>query len=107
MNPKHHPTGFRISTRLIAASFALPYAFQLLPRSAPRDSWCIIPSKAVGGVDEGEAWTRYWDEAATIEEKTYDVIMPKPKVEEKPLAAKSAAGQATGTFIMPYSFGLI
>lgn len=77
MNPKNHPTGFRIASRIVAASFALPYAFQLLPHSAPMEPWCITTSPAIGGVEEGEGWTRYWDEGATVEEKKFEV---KPKV---------------------------
>ncbi|KIO23361.1 hypothetical protein M407DRAFT_78133, partial [Tulasnella calospora MUT 4182] len=79
MNPTYHPTGFKIDGRVIAASFALPYAFQLVPPTTPQEPHTLVPSKAVGGVEEGEGWTRYWDETATIEEKTYEATLPKPK----------------------------
>lgn len=92
MNPAHHPTGFRIANCVIAASFALPYAFQLIPPAAVKDDRCIAPSLAVGGI-EGEGWTRYWDESAQVEEKVFEVIMPKVKAEPErsqtpPTAAK-------------------
>lgn len=80
MNPTYHPTGFRIANAVVAASFALPYAFQLLPPGTIRDEACVTPSLAVGGL-EGEGLTRYWDEAAVIEEKKYEPIMSKIKTE--------------------------
>ncbi|KAG8885609.1 hypothetical protein FRB97_000517 [Tulasnella sp. 331] len=99
MNATYHPTGFRIANCVVAASFALPYAFQLIPPAAIKDDRCIAPSLAVGGV-EGEGWTRYWDESALVEEKVFEVIMPKVKAEPEqsrtpPIAAKETVAEIT------------
>ncbi|KAG8941773.1 hypothetical protein FRC04_004090 [Tulasnella sp. 424] len=119
MNPTYHPTGFKIDGRVIAASFALPYAFQVLPPTSPQEPHTLVPSKAVGGVEEGEGWTRYWDETASVEEKTYDATLPKPKPvaddkmaidspekpapEEPKAAAAAPAPTALPTTTIPFS----
>ncbi|KAG9036200.1 hypothetical protein FRB95_009563 [Tulasnella sp. JGI-2019a] len=113
MNPTTHPTGFRIANCLVAASFALPYAFQLIPPTAIKDDRCVTPSLAVGGV-EGEGWTRYWDESALVEEKKFDVVIPKVKAEPErsttpPAAAKVAEPEPqpapTAPTALPLSMG--
>lgn len=118
MNPTYHPTGFKIDGRVIAASFALPYAFQVVPPTSPQEPHTLVPSKAVGGVEEGEGWTRYWDETASVEEKTFDATLPKPKpvaddkmaidspekpAPEEPKAAAAPAPTALPTTTIPFS----
>ncbi|KAG8988569.1 hypothetical protein FRB90_002680, partial [Tulasnella sp. 427] len=111
MNPTYHPTGFKIDGRVIAASFALPYAFQVVPPTAEKEPNTLVPSKAVGGVEEGEGWTRYWDETASVEEKTYEATLPKPKpvaddrmavdAPERPTAVASRAAPAPAPTALP------
>ncbi|KAF9533342.1 hypothetical protein CPB83DRAFT_757713 [Crepidotus variabilis] len=64
MSPQIHPSGFRISDKPVAASFAHPYSFQPVTDFLQRDESCLMSSSALGGV-EGQ-WVRYWDEASTV-----------------------------------------
>lgn len=78
MSPQIHPSGFRISDRPVAASFAHPYSFQPLPDHSLRDEACIASSSSLGGV-EG-AWIRYWDEASTAAVLEFEVDEPSQPV---------------------------
>lgn len=64
MSPKTHPTGFRISDRPVAASFAHPYSFQPVENLMLYDD-ARIPSSSTLGGGEG-SFVRYWDENATV-----------------------------------------
>ena len=95
MSPQIHPSGFRISERPVAASFAHPYSFQPLPDYTLRDDACIPSSMAMGGMEEGVA--RYWDEGSTVAvlefkvEQPVQVAEPTPGVKEKKKKPKSAS----------------
>ncbi|KAG8896600.1 hypothetical protein FRC01_011710 [Tulasnella sp. 417] len=118
LNPSFHHMGFKIDGRLITASFALPYAFQVVPPTSPQEPHTLVPSKAVGGVEEGEGWTRYWDETASIEEKMYEATLPKSRqaaddkmaidtpekpAPEEPKAAAAPVPTALPTTTIPFS----
>lgn len=80
MSPQLHPSGFRISERPVAASFAHPESFQPISDFAIRDDACIASSLSLGGV-EG-TWVRYWDEGSTIavlEFKVDPPVQPTPE----------------------------
>ncbi|CAA7270148.1 unnamed protein product [Cyclocybe aegerita] len=88
MSPQIHPSGFRISDRPVAASFAHPYSFQPVTDFLSRDEACLQSTMALGGV-EG-TWVRYWDESSTIavlefkvEEPVRPAIQAKEKKEKK------------------------
>ncbi|EIN07565.1 hypothetical protein PUNSTDRAFT_103581 [Punctularia strigosozonata HHB-11173 SS5] len=70
MNPQVHPTGFRISDRPVAASFAQIYSFQLVD-AMHRDEACIASTSVLGGIEGG--WVRYWDEHSTIAVLEFEV----------------------------------
>ncbi|KAI0928096.1 hypothetical protein AcV5_005779 [Taiwanofungus camphoratus] len=74
MSPQIHPSGFRISDRPVAASFAHPYSFQPLPDYTLRDEACVMSTASLGGV-EG-TWMRYWDEASTAAVLEFKVEEP-------------------------------
>jgi RNA-binding protein 5/10 len=71
MSPEIHPSGFRISDRPVAASFAHPYSFQPAADLMLRDEACFASSVGLGGV-EG-TWVRYWDEGSTISMLQFEV----------------------------------
>lgn len=77
MSPQIHPSGFRISDRPVAASFAHHDSFQPLPDYSLRDEACIMSSASLGQI-EG-AWVRYWDEASTVAVLEFKVDeLPQP-----------------------------
>lgn len=99
MSSQIHPSGFRISERPVAASFAHPYSFQPLPDYSLRDDACIASSTTLGGA-EG-TWVRYWDEgstAAVLEFKVEEPVQPAatdtPVVKEKKRKAKGMIQRA-------------
>ena len=63
MSSTLHPSGFRISDKPIAASFAHPYSFQPLQDGVPDDS-CLSSSLSLGGVED--TWVKYWDDNSTV-----------------------------------------
>lgn len=84
MSPQIHPSGFRISDRPVAASFAHPYSFQPVTDFLSRDDACLASSPSLGGA-EG-AWVRYWDENSTVavlEFKVEEPAQPAPLTREK------------------------
>ncbi|KAJ7632364.1 hypothetical protein FB45DRAFT_912257 [Roridomyces roridus] len=89
MSPKIHPSGFRISDRPVATSFAHPYSFQPLENVMIRDEACIPSSVSLGG-EEGTL-VRYWDEGSTIAQLEFQVeqlvqpsvVQTKDKKEKK------------------------
>ncbi|KAJ7470506.1 hypothetical protein FB451DRAFT_1352076 [Mycena latifolia] len=74
MSPQIHPSGFRISDRPVAASFAHPYSFQPIADLMIRDEACIPSSVSLGG-EEGTL-VRYWDEGSTIAQLEFQVEQP-------------------------------
>ena len=64
MSPQIHPSGFCISDKPIAASFAHPYSFQPATEFLHRDEACVTSSVSLGGMDG--SWVRYWDETSTV-----------------------------------------
>jgi RNA-binding protein 5/10 len=76
MSPKIHPSGFRISDKPVAASFAHPYSFQPATEFLQRDEACIPSSASLGGV-EG-SWVRYWDESSSVAVLEFKVEEPAP-----------------------------
>ncbi|KAG8686229.1 hypothetical protein FRC08_012676 [Ceratobasidium sp. 394] len=70
MSPELHPSGFRIGSRAIAASFAHPASFQPLEQRPP-DEYSLICTAAVGGSDSG--WCSYWDQSAFVEVQEFQV----------------------------------
>jgi len=78
MSAQIHPSGFRISDRPVAASFAHPYSFQVVTDFLQRDEACLMSTMALGGV-EGQ-WVRYWDESSTVAVLEFKVDAPVPPV---------------------------
>jgi hypothetical protein len=74
MSPQIHPSGFRISDRPVAASFAHPYSFQPIPEYSLRDESCLVSSTGLGGV-EG-TYVKYWDEASMVAVLEFEVEQP-------------------------------
>ncbi|KAF8136243.1 hypothetical protein EV363DRAFT_1428656 [Boletus edulis] len=64
MSPQIHPSGFRISDKPVAASFAHPYSFQPVSDYMLRDETAIPSSLNLGGVEN--TFVKYWDESATV-----------------------------------------
>ncbi|KAF7295248.1 RhoA GTPase effector DIA/Diaphanous [Mycena indigotica] len=71
MSPQIHPSGFRISDRPVAVSFAHPYSFQPIADLMIRDDACIAGSTSLGGEDN--TLVRYWDETSTIAHLEFEV----------------------------------
>ena len=84
MSAQIHPSGFHISERPVAASFAHPYSFQPLPDYSLRDDACLASSLSLGGV-EG-TFVRYWDEASTIAMLEFKVEEPVQTTTSAPVA---------------------
>ncbi|KAI6167130.1 hypothetical protein EDD17DRAFT_1543123 [Pisolithus thermaeus] len=76
MSSHIHPSGFRISDKPVAASFAHPYSFQPVPDLMLRDETAIPSSMNLGGV-EG-TFVKYWDESATVAVLDFKVEEPSP-----------------------------
>ena len=91
MSPQIHPSGFRISERPVAASFAHPYSFQPATEFVHRDEACLLSSLSLGGV-EG-TWVRYWDEASTAAVLEFEAETPTPSA---PLKEKKEKKKAKG-----------
>ncbi|KAF8892694.1 hypothetical protein BD779DRAFT_1510429 [Infundibulicybe gibba] len=78
MSPQIHPSGFRISDRPVAASFAHPYSFQPVTDFLSRDEACLRSSMSLGGMDD--SWVRYWDEGSTVAVLEFKVDEPAQPV---------------------------
>ncbi|KAK7038013.1 hypothetical protein R3P38DRAFT_2903934 [Favolaschia claudopus] len=78
MSSQIHPSGFRISDRPVAASFAHPYSFQPVDPMV-RDEACVSGSLNLGG-EEGTL-VRYWDEGTTIAQLEFNVEVPQQQPE--------------------------
>lgn len=84
MSPQIHPSGFRISDRPVATSFAHPYSFQPVTDFLSRDDACLTSSISLGGVED--TWVRYWDESSTVAVLEFKVdapVQPFALVKEK------------------------
>ena len=71
MSARLHPSGFRISDRPVAASFAHPYSFQLVTDHSIKDEATIPAFRMLS--EQSEAWMRYWDESTTVAVLELDV----------------------------------
>ncbi|KAI6150873.1 hypothetical protein BKA82DRAFT_4120862 [Pisolithus tinctorius] len=76
MSSHIHPSGFRISDKPVAASFAHPYSFQPVSDVMLRDETAIPSSMNLGGVDG--TFVKYWDESATVAVLDFKVEEPSP-----------------------------
>ncbi|KAF8655855.1 hypothetical protein AX16_002938 [Volvariella volvacea WC 439] len=74
LSPQIHPSGFRISDKPVAASFAHPYSFQPVSDFLSRDDACLKSSLSLGGVED--TWVRYWDETSTVAVLEFKVDEP-------------------------------
>lgn len=81
MSPTIHPSGFRISDRPVAASFAHPYSFQPVTDFLSRDDACLASSTSLGGA--AGSWVRYWDESSTVALLEFKVEEPAPVIPVK------------------------
>ncbi|KAG1756233.1 uncharacterized protein EDB91DRAFT_1091342 [Suillus paluster] len=88
MSPQIHPSGFRISDKPVAASFAHQYSFQPVDHML-RDETAIPSSINLGGV-EG-AFVKYWDESsmvAVLEFKVEEPVQPQVQASTGPVKEK-------------------
>lgn len=102
MSPQVHPSGFRISDRPVAGSFAHPYSFQPVSDYMLRDEAAIASSSALGGA-EG-TWARYWDETSTVavlEFKVAEPIQPQQVVPTREKKEKKKPKGDTGLSAPP------
>jgi len=86
MSPQVHPSGFRISDRPVAGSFAHPYSFQPVSDHMLQDEAAITSSLPLGGV-EG-TWVRYWDETSTAAVLEFEVAEPVQPQQIVPIKEK-------------------
>ena len=78
MSPQIHPSGFRISDKPVAASFAHEYSFQQVDHML-HDETAIPSSINLGGV-EG-AFVKYWDDSAMVAVLEFKVeAPPQPQI---------------------------
>ena len=98
MSPQIHPSGFRISDRPVAASFAHPYSFQPLPDYSLRDDACVMGTTNLGGVEE--AWVRYWDEASTVAQLEFKVEEPVQTKAVTPAKEEKKKKKAKGSNVL-------
>ncbi|KAG8217416.1 hypothetical protein J3R82DRAFT_5558 [Butyriboletus roseoflavus] len=87
MSPQIHPSGFRISDKPVAASFAHPYSFQSVSDYMLRDETAIPSSLNLGGVEN--TFVKYWDESATVAVLEFKV--DEPAAPQVPAEAAVAA----------------
>lgn len=87
MSPQIHPSGFRISDKPVAASFAHPYSFQPVSDYMLRDETAISSSLNLGGVDN--TFVKYWDESTTVAVLEFKV--------DEPATTEAPAVPVTGT----------
>jgi RNA-binding protein 5/10 len=88
MSPQIHPSGFRISDKPVAASFAHQYSFQPVDHML-RDETAIPSSINLGGV-EG-AFVKYWDDSAMVavlEFKVEEPVQPQVQPSAGPVKEK-------------------
>lgn len=86
MSPQIHPSGFRISDKPVAASFAHPYSFQPVADYMLRDDTAIPSSLNLGGVEN--TFVKYWDESATVALLEFKVEEPTPSQAQAAAATK-------------------
>ncbi|KAG9318373.1 hypothetical protein JVU11DRAFT_463 [Chiua virens] len=87
MSAQIHPSGFRISDKPVAASFAHPYSFQAVSDYMLRDETAIPSSLNLGGVED--TFVKYWDESATVAVLEFKV--DEPAITQAPATATVAA----------------
>ncbi|KAH0830477.1 hypothetical protein J3R83DRAFT_1925 [Lanmaoa asiatica] len=89
MSPQIHPSGFRISDKPVAASFAHPYSFQPVSDYMLRDETAISSSLNLGGVEN--TFVKYWDESATVAVLEFKV--DEPATTQIPATAAAVAAK--------------
>lgn len=94
MSPQIHPSGFRISDRPVAGSFAHPYSFQPVSDYMLRDEAAIPSTLALGGA-EG-TWVRYWDETSTVSVLEFQVVEPIQSQQAAPTKEKKEKKRPKG-----------
>ncbi|KAF8326098.1 uncharacterized protein EI90DRAFT_3281756 [Cantharellus anzutake] len=107
MSPTLFPSGFRISDKPVAASFAHPHSFTMLQPGGYRDENCVEASLSMGGQEGGIA--KYWDDNACVSELTFKVEEPtsqqpkrlKEKKKEKPRDPTASEGLVPGIQLAP------
>ncbi|KAH7915965.1 hypothetical protein BJ138DRAFT_1229047 [Hygrophoropsis aurantiaca] len=95
MSSQIHPSGFRISDRPVAASFAHPYSFQPVADYMLRDETAIPSSMHLGGVEN--TFVKYWDESATVavlEFKVEEPVQPQTQSMSEPTKDKKEKKKA-------------
>ena len=100
MSPTLFPSGFRISDRPVAASFAHPHSFTMLTPGGYNDENCIDASSSIGGHEGGTA--KYWDDNACVSELTFKVEEPVVQQSKKPKEKKKEKPKdptAKGTYV--------
>jgi RNA-binding protein 5/10 len=102
MSPQVHPSGFRISDRPVAGSFAHPYSFQPVSDYMLRDEAAIASSLALGGV-EG-TWVRYWDETSTVAVLEFKVAEPVQPQQVVPTKEKKEKKKPKGQWFSVHFF---
>jgi RNA-binding protein 5/10 len=105
MSPQIHPSGFRISDKPVAVSFAHQYSFQQVDHML-RDETAIPSSINLGGV-EG-AFVKYWDDSAMVAVLEFKVeAPPQPQIQastgptEERKEKKKKGGPADCSFVAP------
>ena len=92
MSSTIHPSGFRISDKPVAASFAHPYSFQPVTDFLSRDDACLTSTNSLGGAPD--QWVRYWDESSTVAVLEFKVEEPaQPLQPSKDKKEKKKKGQ--------------
>ncbi|ELU44516.1 G-patch domain-containing protein [Rhizoctonia solani AG-1 IA] len=94
MSAELHPSGFRIGSRAIAASFAHPSSFQPLDNRPP-DEYSLVCTQAVGGSETG--WCSYWDQTAFAEAQEFQVDQETIAALTAPAAQKTLLKIAEST----------
>ena len=77
MAPQIHPTGFCISDRPVAASFAHPYSFQSIPDYSLEEDSRIPSSMTFGGL-EG-TYVKCWDGGSMIAVLEFEVDVTRAR----------------------------
>ncbi|KIM65095.1 hypothetical protein SCLCIDRAFT_561728 [Scleroderma citrinum Foug A] len=86
MSSAIHPSGFRISDKPVAASFAHPYSFQPVSDVMLRDETAIPSSLNLGGVED--TFVKYWDESASVAVLEFKVEEPAQTLPSAPAKEK-------------------
>jgi RNA-binding protein 5/10 len=103
MSATIHPSGFRISDKPVAASFAHPYSFQPVTDFLSRDEACLASTTSLGGTP-GQ-WVRYWDESSTCAVLEFKV--EEPSQSTQPAKDKKEKKKKSMCVILPHNLDLL